>query len=58
MKLVGAIKQSANGRVIESFEGNRYFPNELRAKKIGDESVVFNSGHISEEERKGRWKVI
>ena len=56
--LTYAIIASANGIPIVSNKGIRYNPEELNAKALGEHAAVFDSGVISEEERKGDWRVM
>ncbi|GGP13458.1 hypothetical protein [Oceanobacillus neutriphilus] len=54
--LTEAIIASSNGHVIESFQGNRYTPSELKAKSMGEHAAVFESGIISKDEEKREWR--
>lgn len=56
--LTYAMIASANGIPVVSNKGIRYNPEQLNAKAIGEHAAIFDSGVISEEERKSDWVIL
>lgn len=57
MNLTQALHASADGKVIVSCTGVYYRPRFLNAKKLGSNSAVCDNVIMTENERKGRWRI-